>query len=81
MSRFSIIHILLLGEMTSVKFVEHELGFRHSSTVNFNNYLQEVCAWTLIQKPLKIGGPNMDVEIDESLFTRRKNHKGRVLPQ
>ena len=67
--------------MTSVKFVEHELGPSHSSTVNFNNYLQEVCAWTLLQNPVRIGGPNTNVEIDESLFTRRKNHKGRVLPQ
>ena len=81
MSEFSIIHILLVARDDSVKFVEIELGLGHSSTVNFNNYLQEVCAWTLIQNPLRIGGPNMDVEIDESLFTRRKNHQGSVLPQ
>ena len=58
--------------MTSAKFVEHDLGLSHSSTVNFNHYLREVCAWTLIQNPVRIGAPNMDVEIDESLFTRRK---------
>ena len=34
-------------EMTSVKFVEHGLGLGHSSTVNFNNYLREVCAWNI----------------------------------
>jgi len=30
---------------------------------------------------LLIGGEGMTVEIDESMFSRRKNHAGRVLPQ
>ena len=68
-------------EMTSLKFVEHELGLSDSSTVYLNNYFREVCAWTLLQHPVRIGRPNVDVEIDESLFTRRKNHLGRALPQ
>lgn len=28
-----------------------------------------------------IGGPGCIVEIDETLFTKRKNHAGRILPQ
>ena len=32
-------------------------------------------------KNLKIGGEGHIVEIDESMFTRRKNHAGRIFPQ
>ncbi|CAM1299959.1 Uncharacterised protein r2_g985 [Pycnogonum litorale] len=68
-------------EMTTIKFAEHELGIGHDATVDYNNYLREVCAADLLANPMVIGGRNTTVEIHESLFTRRKNHQGRVLPQ
>lgn len=40
-----------------------------------------MCASYLLQRPGQIGGDQCIVEIDESMFTRRKNHAGRVLPQ
>ena len=43
--------------------------------------LREVCAADLLANPIRIGGPNMTVEVDESVFTRRKNHQGRLLPK
>lgn len=67
-------------ELSSVSFCERELEINHNAVVDYNNYLREVCAWTLIQNPvIPIGGPGMVVEIDESMFSRRKNNVGRVL--
>ena len=44
--------------------------------------MREVCVAYLLNKPQqKIGGEGMIVEIDESLFTKRKNNAGRILPQ
>lgn len=43
--------------------------------------MREVCADNLLRNPIQIGGPNTTVEIDESLFSRRKNNVGRELPQ
>lgn len=68
-------------EMTSIEFCTRELEIDHSAVIDWNNYLREVCAYALLQNPAVIGGPNMSVEIDESMFTRRKNHAGRVFPQ
>jgi hypothetical protein len=45
------------------------------------NYVREICVVSLKSRNVKIGGPGKIVEIDESLFTRRKNNAGRVLPQ
>lgn len=68
-------------ELTSIEFCQNELDIRHNCVVDWNMYLREVCANTLLTNPLVIGGINTTVEIDESLFSRRKNHMGRVFPQ
>ena len=68
-------------EYTKIKFVDEELGIGKGATIDFNNYLREVCAADLLANHLQIGGPNMRVEVDESLFSRQKNHQGRVSPQ
>ena len=64
-----------------ISFVQEELGIGKDATIDFNNYLREVCAADLLANPVLIGGPNMTVEADESLFSRRKNNQGCVLPQ
>ena len=45
-------------------------------------YFRVTCGAALAdQEKKKIGGMNKIVEIDESLFSKRKNNAGRVLPQ
>ena len=63
-------------EYTTVKFCEDELNIRHCAVVDWNNYLREICAQALLAQPVRIGGPNLTVEIDESLFVRRKHNVG-----
>ena len=50
--------------------------------VDWNNYMREVCANILLNRQQsKIGGEEMIVEINESLFIKRKNYVGRILSQ
>jgi len=68
-------------ELTSVNFCERELGIDKDTTCDWSNYLRCVCVTHLTSKPQSaIGGEGMVVEIDESLFTKRKSNAGRVLP-
>jgi transposase-like protein len=67
--------------LTSIAFCDHELDIRKQCVIDWNNYLREVCADSLLRNPVVIGGPGMHVEVDESLFSRRKNNVGLVLPQ
>eukprot|EP00106_Octopus_bimaculoides_P016276 XP_014783718.1 PREDICTED: uncharacterized protein LOC106878887 [Octopus bimaculoides] len=68
-------------DLASVNFCEHELEMKASCIVDWNNYLREVCAAHILSNPKVIGGPNMTVEIDESLFTKRKSCAGRQPPR
>jgi len=59
-------------ELTSVDFCKCECGLSKVIVVDWNNYIREVCVWKL---------PGCIVEIDESLFVRRKNNASRILSQ
>ena len=41
------------------------------------NLIRDVCAQYYVDHPNVIGGPGVEVEIDESKFGRRKYHRGR----
>lgn len=69
-------------EQSSMKWCEKQLDMAGNTVVDWNNYLREVCVFVVKNKnSSKIGGEGKIVEIDESLFTKRKNNAGRVLPQ
>ena len=69
-------------EYTSIEYCKHELGMSDETTCDWSSYMRDVCVNYLIAKSVKlIGGPDKIVEIDESLFSKRKANVGRVLPQ
>jgi len=69
-------------EYTSVAWCERELGINHSTVVSLNGILRETCSCSLLgQGVAKIGGEGCIVEVDETLFTRRKANAGRILPE
>ena len=43
-------------------------------------YMREICAYYVLQHQGVIGGHDLNVEIDEALFTKRKNNQGRLSP-
>ena len=50
--------------------------------VDWKRFLRDICAKPFIQHPFHIGGPGFKVEIDESVFNRRKyNHGCMVMEQ
>lgn len=66
---------------TTISFCEVELHMNHNTTVDWCQYMREVCAFSILQNPIVIGGPNMEVEIDETVISRRKYQRGRILPE
>lgn len=69
-------------ELTTMKWCNKQLDMAGGTAVDWNMYLREVCVDSLEKRPKqKIGGPDQIVEIDESLYTKRKNNAGRILPQ
>ncbi|KFM80509.1 hypothetical protein X975_16612, partial [Stegodyphus mimosarum] len=69
-------------ELISIELSEKELLVLHTTITDWNNYLEKICTKdTFGQERRKTGGPGQIVEIDKSLFTKRKNNAGRIPPQ
>lgn len=69
-------------ELTSGKWCQKQMDMDHETVVDWNSYMREICVDALEKRgKKKIGGPGLIVEVDESMFTKRKNNAGRVLPQ
>lgn len=45
---------------------------------DFKNFFREVCQWHFAQHPVVIGGPGKVIEIDETVVTKRKYHRGQL---
>jgi hypothetical protein len=92
-SKIPLVDLILLiyfwaSEINSIKRIKHELNIGKTSAINWNMYLRELCAHSFVENPCKIGfilklilkgGPRSIVEIDESLFVRRKYNRGRLV--
>ena len=69
-------------ELTSIEWCQQELSMTKNTTVMWNSSLRDVCLAVMEGRPhKKIGGPGCIVEIDETMYSKRKNHAGRILPQ
>lgn len=64
-----------------IAYCTEELGMGKVTVSEWCAFLREVCAWRISWKDEEsIGGPGFTVEIDETLFSRRKNHEGTFPP-
>ncbi|CEF60081.1 Transposase, ISXO2-like domain-containing protein [Strongyloides ratti] len=68
-------------KQSSVEDMKRELGLNKNTVVAWNSYLREVCLYLEKKEENKIGGKGLTVEVDETLFSRRKYNCGRILPQ
>ena len=72
-------------DVHSFKEVQHVLRRQDGSTignhtyVDWMNFFRDICAQHFISQPVKIGGPGLIVEIDETVFVRRKYNRVRLV--
>lgn len=65
-------------EECSFKKIKRELKWQSEAITNWKSYLREVCSLKLQDENEMLGGEGHVVQIDESLFVRRKYNVGRV---
>lgn len=59
------------------------LNIPRNSIYNQYRHIRDICSWKLLQCPdlFLVGGLNHIVQIDESVITKRKYNRGRIIPE
>ena len=68
--------IYAVGDLISINIMSR-LQISQPTAVDWYNFVRDVCAEYFQQHPMTIGGPGIEVEIDESKFGRREYNRGR----
>ena len=62
-----------------IKDAKEEASVSHKTAVDVYQWLREVCSTFLLSDPMKLGGPGIVVQVDESQFSHKpKVHSARV---
>jgi transposase-like protein len=64
-------------EEFSFRKASRELAMAEHTFVDWRNFLRDICAEHFLRNPVRIGGVGVEVQIDESVFVRRKHNVGR----
>ena len=84
-SRLTFQHFIITAYFRSVGIQNHQitymLNLSEPTVVQYVQYFRDVCSHWLLENPIQLGGDGFNVQIDESLFSKRKNNRGRILPQ
>ena len=56
--------------------ITHEVGCSEKTSIEWSCFLRESCMSLMLDSSEKIGGQDIEIEIDESKFGRRKYYKG-----
>ncbi|KFD59935.1 hypothetical protein M514_27885, partial [Trichuris suis] len=65
------------NDFETSKFCSKELELDKKCAVAWRKRLRDVAAESVLSHPCGIGGPDHIVEVDETLFSKRKSHRGR----
>lgn len=59
------------------------LGVSKASIYQHYRYIRDKCSWKMIQTPnfFRLGGPEHNVQIDETVVAKRKYHRGCLIPE